>query len=206
MSVVPRQRLQLDARRAQLLELGLRLFTERSYDGVSIDDIADAGGVSKGLLYHYFGSKRAFYVATVRAAAAQLHQRAEADPALPPDARAVAGIAGYLDFVEEHAGPYATLLRSGVGHDAEVAAVVEETRQAFVDRMLGHLGLSTPRPVFRFAVRSWIGLVEAASLEWIERREVGRDVVERTLLESLHATLAIAVRLDPDAGVALAGR
>ena len=52
MSVVPRQRLQLDARRAQLLELGLRLFTERSYDGVSIDDIADAGGVSKGLLYH----------------------------------------------------------------------------------------------------------------------------------------------------------
>ena len=67
-----RSRLAVDERRAQLLELGLRLFGTRPYDEVSIDDIAADAGVSKGLLYHYFGSKRAFYVATVQHAAAVL--------------------------------------------------------------------------------------------------------------------------------------
>ncbi|MEM7676524.1 MAG: helix-turn-helix domain-containing protein, partial [Myxococcota bacterium] len=69
------KRLQLDQRRQQLLELGLRLFSERAYDDVSIDDIARAASISKGLLYHYFPGKRVFYVATVRAAAAQLLSR-----------------------------------------------------------------------------------------------------------------------------------
>ena len=49
----PRARLLVDERRAQLLALGLRLFAEHSYDEVSIDELARAAGVSKGLLYHY---------------------------------------------------------------------------------------------------------------------------------------------------------
>jgi AcrR family transcriptional regulator len=64
-----RARLQVDERRTQLLELGLRLFTDRSYDELSIDDIARAAGISKGLLYHYFPSKRDYYVEVVRRAA-----------------------------------------------------------------------------------------------------------------------------------------
>ena len=67
-----RARFSVDERRAQLLELGLRLFGDRSYDDVSIDDIAREAGVSKGLLYHYFGSKRVFYAACVEHAAASL--------------------------------------------------------------------------------------------------------------------------------------
>lgn len=55
MSTRKHTRLQTEERRAQLLEASLVLFTERSYDDVSIDDIAESAGVSKGLLYHYFG-------------------------------------------------------------------------------------------------------------------------------------------------------
>ena len=62
-----RTRLQVDIRRQQLLELGLELFAHQTYDGLSIDEIAKRAGVSKGLLYHYFPSKRAFYVAAVTA-------------------------------------------------------------------------------------------------------------------------------------------
>ncbi|MBP6848431.1 MAG: helix-turn-helix transcriptional regulator, partial [Kofleriaceae bacterium] len=58
-----RIRLDNDARRAQLLELGQKAFAERTYDEVSIDDIARAAGISKGLLYHYFPTKRDLYVA-----------------------------------------------------------------------------------------------------------------------------------------------
>jgi AcrR family transcriptional regulator len=197
-----RQRLQIDERRAQLLELGIRLFSERAYDDVSIDDIADEAGISKGLLYHYFGSKRDFYVATVREAAGQLLARTETDPALPPNERAAAGLDGYLSFVEEHAQPYAALMRSGIGADPEVASVVEETRDGFVTRILHDLG-ADGRDVFRFLLRSWIGLVEAASLDWLERKTVSRDVVLEAMLESLYAMLLIAMRLDPGADVEL---
>lgn len=201
MSGPSRHRLALDERRAQLLDLGARLFAERSYDEVSIDDIAEAAGVSKGLLYHYFGSKRAFYVATVRQAADQLQLRTEPDTSLPQPARARAGLDAYLSFVEEHAAPYASLMRSGIGNDPEVAAIVDETRAAIVGRMMSELGLSSPRPIVRLALRSWIGLVEAASLDWLDRPEVGRETVLQLLLESLYSTLVIAARLDPEAGV-----
>ena len=64
----PRQRLTVDARREQLLGLGMELFSTRAYEEVWIEEIAERAGVSRGLLYHYFPTKRDFYVAVARAA------------------------------------------------------------------------------------------------------------------------------------------
>lgn len=202
MAAPSRQRLQIDARRTQLLALGTKLFSERPYDDVSIDDIAAAAGISKGLLYHYFGSKRELYVATVREASTQLRARVEPDTSLPPAERARMGIEGYLGFVEEHALSFAALMRSGVGTDPEVASVVEETRDAIVARMMETMGVAPDRRVFRFVLRGWIGLVEAASLEWLaQRREIAREVVVQMMSESLYGSLVIATRLDPESGL-----
>ena len=199
-SPAPRARLQLDERRAQLVELGLRLFAERSYDEVSIDDIAGAAGISKGLLYHYFGSKRDFYVATIQAAADQLTERIQPDMSLTPAARSRAGISAYLDFVEEHAGAYSALMRGGIGSDPSVGQIVDQTRDRIIHRMLTEIGVKLPRPIFRTALRGWIGLVEATSLDFLDKREVDRDIVVRMLSEALFSTLVIAMRLDPDSG------
>src|SRR4051794_2922845 len=67
-----RVRLDLDKRRAKLLDLGIELFSRQTYEDMSIDDLAAEAGISKGLLYHYFRSKRDFYVETVRAASRRL--------------------------------------------------------------------------------------------------------------------------------------
>lgn len=195
----PRARLQVDERRAQLLALGLRLFSERAYDEVSIDDIAREAGVSKGLLYHYFGGKRAFYVACVANAAQQLLDELEPSNELPEAERTAAGLDAYLRFVEERASAYAALMRSGIGNDPEVAQILESARATIVARMLEGMGLSRPRPVFRLAARSWIGQVEAACLEWLDRGEPPRETVVKLLLGSLYGTLASAKHLDPDA-------
>src|SRR5450432_4371562 len=61
-----RLRLDNDARRAQLLLLARKAFSDRSYDDVSIDDLAREAKISKGLLYHYFPTKRDLYVAGLR--------------------------------------------------------------------------------------------------------------------------------------------
>src|SRR5437588_12218189 len=60
------QRLDHDERRAQILACARRLFSERNYDAVSTTDIAREAGVARGLLHHYFGTKRDLYLEVVR--------------------------------------------------------------------------------------------------------------------------------------------
>lgn len=169
----PRERLPTGDRRAQLIAMGLEAFGARSYDDVSIDDLARAAGISKGLLYHYFRTKRAFYVAAVTEAARRLLDETATDATLPPLERAVRGLAAYLTFVERHGTAYVTLMRGGVGFDAEVMQVVEGTRAKLIERVLEARGAEDAAT--RLAIRGWIGFVEATSLEWVERRAMGRD-------------------------------
>lgn len=199
-----RLRLGTDERRAQLVELGRRLFNERAYDEISIDDIAAAAGISKGLLYHYFPSKKDFYVETVRAAASELLQRTETAADLEGDARLVRGLDGYLDFVEKNASAFRALMRSGVGVDAAVAEVLEETRRTLAERIAREgLGLrGKPRPSVRLALRAWLGFVEAASLDWLEHGGMDRDTLRAALAAALTGALTHAAAADPKSGLA----
>lgn len=168
-----RTRLDVDARRAQLLALGVEAFATRAYDDVPIDEIARAAGVSKGLLFHYFPSKRHFYTATIREAANQLLAQTLADHVEDPLARLYAGLDAFLAYVDRHGPAYSALLRGGIGSDPDVLAIVEETRGVFLARLMQGLPSSdAPGPLLRTALRAWLGFVEAAALEWIDHRDV----------------------------------
>jgi AcrR family transcriptional regulator len=91
------------------------MFSEHSYDEVSIEDLARAAGVSKGLLYHYFPTKRDLYVATLEHSARQLVEMTTTDRSAPPDERVRRGLETYLDFVERHGKAYVALIRGGIG-------------------------------------------------------------------------------------------
>jgi len=77
-------RLDVDERRRRLLELGADLFARFSYDELSMARIAREAGISKALLYHYFPSKQAYFVATLEQAAAELAETTQPDPSLQP--------------------------------------------------------------------------------------------------------------------------
>lgn len=190
-----RTRLGLDERRAQLIDLGRELFNARSYDEISIDDIAAAAGISKGLLYHYFPSKRSFYVETVRSGAAQMTELTGAAEASPPGERLERGLDAYIDYVEANASAYATLLRSGVGADTEVAAIVEETRRVLIARIVRGMGVKAPPPPLRLALRAWLGFVEGASLEWIDHRGVSKRDLRTLLVSALQSAVSAAATL-----------
>src|SRR4051795_12825183 len=163
MAAPRRARLSTDARREQLVALGIEIFSERPFDEVSIDDIAAAAAISKGLLYHYFPSKRDFYVTVIRSAADEMQALTEPDPALDPRARLAAALERYLEYVETHARGSATVLRAGIGSDPAVADVVEEVRRVMVARLLEDLpGGGEPPPALRVAVRGWGGFVAGA--------------------------------------------
>lgn len=195
----PRVRLEVDERRAQLLALGRRIFTTSPYDEVSMDAVAREAGISKGLVYHYFPTKRDYYVATIRDAATELLAVTEPPDSLPPLERITAGLDAYLAYVERHAAAYASLFRGGVGADPEVFAVVERTRELLLTRILqgAERGVELARvPAFRLAVRGWVGFVEAVSLDWLESRSLPRgDVVTlcvRVLLATVECVAPVA--------------
>jgi len=170
----------VDERREQLLELALELFAERTFEEISIDEIAQTAGISKGLLYHYFPGKRAFYVAAVRHAAEQLLSQttgkveAAREKDLAQGELLRIGLTAYLDFIEERATTFVFLMRGGMAGDPEVRAAVDSTRQAFIEVMLeGSDDGDDPRA--RTAVKGLIGFIEEASLDWLTHRDFPRD-------------------------------
>ncbi len=192
-----RTRLDTDERRGQLIARGRELFSKRPYDEISIDDIAEAVGVSKGLLYHYFDSKRRFYVETVRATLEEMRDVTEPDPTLSPLEQLEASLDRYLDYIERHGSAYETLIRRGIGSDPEVEALVEEERLVVIHRVLRGLGLAEAPPLVRISLRAWLGLVDAACIDWMEHRDVDRNAVRSLLTTSLEAVLVVAAQSTP---------
>src|ERR1044072_7185342 len=97
-----------DERREQLLRTGVQRLGERPYEQISIGAIAQAAGVSKGLLYHYFPTKKDFVLAVLREAADELSAVTAPDPELSPLEQVDASLDAFLTYVEEHAAAYAT--------------------------------------------------------------------------------------------------
>lgn len=187
-----------DGRRAQLLELGLRLFGGRSYAEISIDDIATAARISRGLLYHYFDGKRGFYLETVRHAAARLVERVKTDPDLEPEARLRAGISAYLEYVETFAEAYVVLMRGGLGVDEKVREVLDGARESIVDHLIDGGPELRRTPAVHAALRGWLHLVEGMSLDWLEHGEIPREMLVDILASALWAIADTAVGPAPD--------
>jgi len=166
-----RVRLEVDERRAQLLALGMQRFSSTDYDEVSLDEIAKQLNISKGLIYHYFPTKKDFFSACVEEAAEKLLEMTAPDETLPPADMLAQGVRAYLQYVETHRGGFVALMRGR--SSGEIAKILERTRQRLLDRIIAKLPFAEkddPRLVL--ALRGWIGFVEALSLEWAARDDV----------------------------------
>jgi AcrR family transcriptional regulator len=185
----PRQRLDVAQRREQLVTLGLEFFGDRPYDEVSIDEVARVAGISKGLLYHYFPSKREYYAACVLEAARQLVEEISTPRTVPPLDRLRAGVESYLRYVERHGSAYSALLRGGIGADAEVQTIIDRTRSQIIEQILEGVPLDSVTPLMKTTLKGWIGFVEAASIDWLAHKAIEpttlRDLLANVLLNAL---------------------
>ena len=98
-----RRRLPRGEREERMLDAGERIFGRRGFRSASMEEIADASGITKALLYQYFGSKEGLYEACVERARARLFDRLEyeAESASPGRDRLRAVIAAYFEFLDE---------------------------------------------------------------------------------------------------------
>ncbi|OWY60638.1 hypothetical protein B7486_68110, partial [cyanobacterium TDX16] len=112
----PRRRLGKEERREQLIGLGLEMIKERPFDQVLLDEVIEAAGISKGLLFHYFPSKRAYQLAVMEAATAELVAAITPDEDLDVLGALARGLDAYVGYIEENQAGYQAIVR-GAGSD-----------------------------------------------------------------------------------------
>ncbi len=190
-----RTRLTPEARRTQLLELGAELFATRSVDEISIDVLAQGAGVSRGLLYHYFGSKQEFRLAVIRHAVEDLVAKTAPPAEGEPLERMLASLGVYVDYVLANLTLYRSLVRAAAGGSTEVRALYEEGRAALTDRIFredaqGQILTDTPRA--RLVVRGWSAMTEEMVLAWADDpAAMTRDELVEVLAMSLPALVEL---------------
>lgn len=185
-------------RRAELLQIGRQLFAKHAYDELSIDDVAAAAGVAKGLLYYYFRSKRGFYLATIRAEADELLALAQPDPSLPPAERLRRTLDAYLKFVDQASDRFRALYLAGLGSDPEVRAIRDRDRAEFL-RLLseGVAHQAEPSPALRAALEGWLSFIEGTALDWLDHRDLTAEQLRELLVAALIGSLRAALAVDP---------
>jgi AcrR family transcriptional regulator len=194
----PRTRLDPDERREQILKAAIAAFRASDYSTVSLDAVAESSGVTRGLLHHYFGSKRSLYLAALERSIRipPTMRLVPADTAGPLDALLASCVAGWLDLVEA-VGPsiwHGVISSIGVG-DSDVGAILMSARDELVERMIDELPLSADldREMLRGALRSYAAFALVAIDEWQSRSTLGRSQVQTMLTATLVALVNVVV-------------
>lgn len=193
-----------EKRREQLIALGVQLFANKPYDEVVIEDLAAAAGASKGLLYHYFGSKKAFYLACVRMVTGRLVAEIEGIDTTDPVGAVQDGLRRFLDFLERHGKVYRSLMIGASGGDLGVHELFDETRSVIAAMLLTELGVPVDHALYRNTARAWIGAVESAALDWLQHGNPEREAFVSMQSMALADRLLHVHRLDPSAASARA--
>ena len=186
-----RSRLRPDERRAQLLDLGVSLLATRSLDELTIDVLAEEAGISRGLLYHYFGNKHDFREAVVRRAVDDLVEQTAPPEGGDPLDRLLASIAAYVDYVVANYQGYVSIVKSAAGGNESLRELYEEARSTLTERIFtedAQGDIIPDTPAARLMVRAWSAMGEELVLTWVaDPRGVTRDQLLQALTASLPA-------------------
>ncbi|HEV3391695.1 MAG TPA: TetR/AcrR family transcriptional regulator [Solirubrobacteraceae bacterium] len=198
-------RLNVDERRRQLLDAGAALFAEHAYEEISMRDIAQAAGVSKPLLYHYFPSKIDLFKEAVAEKAAELAHLIEPTSEGTPLEQLTNSLDAYLAWIEANARTWSKLVQSAASLP-EARDLIEGFRQRTMDMALARLtNGGAPRPALRTTISGWLGYMDAAILDWTEHRDLPREDLRDLLVAAFVAALLSAQEADPAITLALDG-
>jgi AcrR family transcriptional regulator len=130
-SAVARRRLTKDERRARIMTAAAGVFAERGYDAASLDEIAEAAGISKPVIYDHFESKRELHISLLDSHfeefLAFMSERVVGGST--PEERLARGFDAFLEFVENHPYAWRLVFRDPVAADIEIMRAHERMRQ-----------------------------------------------------------------------------
>ncbi|SDJ28710.1 DNA-binding transcriptional regulator, AcrR family [Actinokineospora alba] len=165
-------------RERQMMGVAEEIFAERGYAAVSMDEIAERCGVSKPMIYEYFGSKEGLLVACIRAARADLSKctlEAVAGAGTVEEALR-RGLVAFFDFTDTHRRSWSLMLRNEAALAGPVAiAEVEEARREQVEldiTLFAAFVPDKPRIELEMLAQILVGACERLSLWYVNQSEV----------------------------------
>jgi AcrR family transcriptional regulator len=174
-------------REAAMLEAAGEVFAAQGFHEASMDAIAALAGISKPMLYNYFGSKDGLYAAYIaRSGTALLSAlRSASSPEAPAHERLYHGVVAFLTYVEEHRAGWSVLHSEAVGRAGPATRSVVEIRARLAAIVSRVVGLELDDPVVRDALaHAFVGAGEALANWWLDHPT-----------ESKHETAALLTRL-----------
>jgi AcrR family transcriptional regulator len=169
-------RLPAARRRRQLLDVALTVFAGRGFHQTSMNDVAEAAGVTKPVLYQHFRSKRALYLELLEDVGERLRESIgkATSGADGPRHQVAAGFRAYFHFVAANEDAFKVLFGGGSRRDDEFAEAVQRVEAGIADTVGGLIEVEGLGPERRLLLAHGIvGLAEGASRHWVAQGMLG---------------------------------
>jgi AcrR family transcriptional regulator len=183
-------RLDPGERRDQILDAANALFAERTYDEVSIEDIASSAGVTRGLVHHYFGGRKEVYIGLLERLGAMREEQLPPPVGRSARARVADDVSRWLDWTEANRTIWLATIAPGEDIvDPDVRRVVADlVRRAVALVAARHADIAQDSPRLRFALECWTALNRSATRRWL-RGEATREATHELLASTLEHVL-----------------
>jgi AcrR family transcriptional regulator len=158
-------RLPAEQRRSQLLDVACDVFAARGFHATSMDDIAEAAGVTKPVLYQHFPSKRALYRELLDDVARRLlgAVRSATVDTSSGRARVQLGFSAYFRFVTANRSAFRLLFGASVRNDDEFAGIAESAIDEIATLIAGLIEIDAEPEHRRVLAHAVVGIAEATS-------------------------------------------
>jgi AcrR family transcriptional regulator len=177
-------------RERQMITVAEEIFAERGYQASSMDEIADRVGVSKPMLYEYFGSKEGLLVACIRQARAELLAvtLASVEGVTQAEEALRRGLTAFFGFIDSHRRSWELLRHEAVvaGQAAmdEIEAVRRQQTEVNTTLFASYLPGVPHRDLEAYA-EIVVGACERLAIWYVEREDVRAEDAAELIMRSL---------------------
>jgi AcrR family transcriptional regulator len=182
----------------QTLNVAHDLFAERGYAAVTMDEIATSVGVTKPLLYNYFGNKERLYIACMERAGDALTATVAAavGGSDSPGEALGAGVRAFFAFLDSDRAAWAVLFDETLPHGGEVFERVADYRSHIAELVAGSMLAQLPEQR-RAAARvetealsaAMLGAAEALARWWLRTEKIGAGAAAELLIATVEPGL-----------------
>ena len=199
----PRRRLSPDLRRQQILDAAIVIFRDQEYSAVSLELVADRAGATRGLVHHYFGTKRDLFLAVVEDAVRVPDELDLIPEGTSGDFSAVvkSSVAAWMSMIQAAGGLWLGAASGGAFAETDLDAVMVRARDDLVDRMLDEVPFpgDLDRGLLRSALRCYAATARVATEEWLVHRTLSETETAAFLESTFMAMIETVVPAMADA-------
>jgi AcrR family transcriptional regulator len=185
-------RLPAPERRRQLLDTAIEVFATNGFHQTSMNDVAEAAGVTKPVLYQHFASKRQLYLESLEAVGVRLIELITENTSAVegPHGQVERGFTAYFRFVADHRAAYQLLFGGGSRRDVEFADAVRRVEEQLAASIAELIDADIDASHRRTLAFGLVGMAEGTSRLWVaDELEIDPELLARQVADLAWAGL-----------------